>query len=118
MTLKFAIYTGDVGELQTSKNHLNFKWLRSDCHILFSMVQQGKAVTCHFTSDKAGLRKLKQALNEWCEFCFWLLKECEMIIGIIEKASVLRLAKSCKFEHVASFGNKQICIRRNKLWVA
>lgn len=116
MDLKYAIYTGKTGELRTSENHYNFKWLNEDCHILFSVTQQGKAMVCHFTSDKAGLRKLKQALNEWCEFCFWLFKECDIIVGIIEKPSVFRLAINCNFEHIASFGNKQVCIRR-KSWV-
>ena len=111
MQPRFMPYAGNTGELRTSENHVNFRWLDNNCHILFSMTVQGKAVVCHFTSNKAGLRKLKQAINEWCEFCFWLLDDCKMIIGIIEKASVFRLAKNCGFKCVASFDDKRICIK-------
>jgi len=116
MNPTFDIYSGDTGDLRTNGDYWVFRWNNPNCHILFSATRQGKAATCHFTSDKAGLRKLKQAINDWCEFCFWLFDWCEMIIGIIEKISILKLAKSCGFEHIISFGKKHICIRR-KSWV-
>ena len=33
--------------------------------ILFSMTQHGKALSCHFASDKEGLREIKQAIEEF-----------------------------------------------------
>ena len=116
MEPKFNIHTGDIGNLRTSPNHLHFKWINSDCNIIFSVVQQGKGAVSHFTSDKAGLRKLEQAINEWCEFCFWLFDWCTMIIGIIEKLSVSKLAEKCGFLCIASFDGKLIYVRRSK-WV-
>lgn len=112
MKKKFAIYTGDTGDLRTSETFYNFKWLEPDCKIIFSSTQRGKAAICHFTSDKAGLKKLEQAINEWCEFCFDLFPWCKMVVGIIERLSVAKLAEKCGFKCVASFGNKKIFIRR------
>ena len=112
--LKFDLYIGDTGKLYTNENYLNFRWRNPDCNILFSATQQGKAIPSHFTSDKPGLRKMKQALNEWCEFCFELFKECEMVIGVIKPHSVCKLAEKCGFEYVTSSGNKKLYVRRKK----
>jgi len=108
----FILYKGDTGDLVTSDKYLNFKWLNPDCNILFSVTRQGKAAVCHFTFDKKGLRKLKQAANEWCEFCFWLFEWCKMIIGIIVKPSIARFVERCGFQYIGSFGNKRIYVRR------
>ena len=110
--LKFALYNGDTGNLRTSDNHINFKWVNPDCNILFSVTKQGDAIVCHLASDKPGLRKLEQAVNEWCEFCFKLFGWCKMIIGVVERRSIGKLAEKCGFDCIASFGNKQIYIRR------
>lgn len=110
--LKFSLYIGDTGDLRTSDNHLNFRWNNPDCNILFSATQQGNAVVSHLSSDKPGLRKLEQALNDWCDFCFYLFDKCEMIIGVIERRSIRKLAERCCFKLVASFGNKKVYARR------
>ena len=107
----FLPYFGDTDQLKTTEKSIVFKWIRDDCKILFSAVKHGKALNCHFTSDKAGLRKLEQAINEWCKFCFWLWPWCEMIIGIIEKPSICRLAEKCKFKKIAEYKGKSIYIR-------
>ena len=114
--LSYDIYIGDTGNLLTSDNHLNFRWRQPDCNILFSVTQQGNAAVSHFTSDKSGLRRLKEAVNDWCEFCFYLFEWCEMVIGVIEKPSVTRLAEKCGFKYVVSFGKQKIYARR-KSWV-
>jgi hypothetical protein len=108
----FSIYTGEVGKLRTSPNHLHFRWISMKCNIIFSVTRQGNGAVSHFTSDKKGLRYLKQALNDWCEFCFWLFDWCTMVIGIIEKISVSKLAEKCGFEHIATIEDKLIYIRR------
>ena len=114
MLLSFSPYTKDTGRLLTFDNHLNFRWNDPNCKILFSVTQQGKAAVSHFTSDKAGLRKLRQALNDWCNFCFSVF-DCEMVIGVIERPSVTKLAADCGFKQIASFGNKKVYARR-KQW--
>lgn len=115
--LKFLPYYGDTGELLTSDKYIVFRWVNNNCKVLFSVTQKGNAANCHFTSDKKGLRYLEEALNDWCEFCFWMLDWCELVLGVIERPSVARLAEKCGFEKIASQDNKQIYIRR-KTWVA
>jgi len=112
----FDPYIGGTGDLLTSDKHLNFRWNNPDCNIIFSVTKQGKAAVSHFISDKSGLRKLEQAINDWCKFCFFLFEWCEMIIGVIERNSVSKLAERCGFRLVASFGNKKVYVRR-KSWV-
>ena len=114
MEQRFAIYTGDTGDLLTSETFYNFIWLEPNCKILFSVTQQGKDANCHFCSDKAGLRKLEQAINEWCEFCFNLFPWCKMIIGIIEKSSIRKLAEKCGFQCIISFCNNDKFVYRRR----
>jgi hypothetical protein len=112
--LKFDIYIGDTGNLATSENYLNFRWKNPDCNILFSATRRGNAVLSHLSSDKLGLRKLEQALNEWCEFCFYIYEWCEFIVGVIERPSIRRLAERCGFVYLADdkIGKRKIYIRR------
>ena len=112
----FAPYKDDTGLLRTNENYDVYIWMHADCKILFSITRQGKGAVCHFTSDKAGLRLIKQALKEWCEFVFWLYEWCEMIIGIIERPSVCRLAEYCGFKLVSKYKNQSIYVRE-KQWV-
>lgn len=96
--LRFAIINTSPQKLPTDINHLNFRWLGKGCNIMFSVARQGNAASCHFSSDRKGLRKLKQAINEWCEFVFWMFDWCEMIIGKVEKENISKLLKECDFK--------------------
>ena len=97
----------DIG----NDNYLYFKWNKPDCNVVFSVTRKGNGAMCHFKSDKKGLRKLKQALNEWCEFCFWLFDWCEMIIATIRPSSVKKLAEKCEFKKVLDSNNLSLYIR-------
>ena len=112
--IRFVPYFGEVNHVSHPENYLNFKWMEPDCTVIYSATRQGNGATCHFTSDKRGLRKLEQALNEWCEFCFWLFDWCEMVIAKIDKPSIRRLAEQCNFEHVITKDDKSLYIRRSK----
>jgi hypothetical protein len=114
--IRFMPYYGKVDSVERQENYLNFIWAEPDCTVIYSVTRQGNGATSHFTSDKRGLRKLEQALNEWCEFCFWLFDWCEMVIAKIDKSSIKKLAERCGFEHVKSQGNRSLYIRRPK-WV-
>ena len=109
--MKFIQYGGDTMKLPTSKNHLNFKWLEPRCNILFSVCRQGNAASIHFTSDKNGLRKINQAVNEFCEFIFWIFDWCTMIFGNTKTKSAARVAKNCGFERLLSKGCFSIYVR-------
>ena len=111
MTVRFKPYSGDLIGLPTSDNHLSFRWIEPSCKILFSVCRQGNAASCHLATDKKGLRKLKQAINEYCDFVFWLFDWCKMIIGKVEKDSIGRILKKCSFKLLGNSGKVTIYVR-------
>jgi hypothetical protein len=100
----FSIYHGNVGMLPMNENYLAFKWEKPNTHILFSVCQQGKGVRVHFTAERKSLRYLKQAVNEFCHFCFHLFSLCEIIFAIIytKRKSIIKLAEKCGFKQLAT----------------
>lgn len=102
---RFYEYEGDLIGLATDANHVVFRWIESDCKILFSVARVGKGCSCHFASDKNGLRHIKQAINEFCEFLFRKFKWCNMILAKVEKNSVERLIRKCGFAKVGALDN-------------
>lgn len=98
--LKFIPYCGPTGDLLTNENHLVFQY--QDCpEILFSVSRRGNAASAHFSCGKSGLRHLKQAINDFCNWVFWLFDWCEMILAQVKKESVGRLIQKCGFDMVA-----------------
>lgn len=98
--MKFEPYFGDLIDLPTSENHLNFRWNEPNCKVLFSVCRQGNGASCHFASDKKGTLKIKRAINEFCEFVFWMFDWCEMIIAKVKVKKVEAIIKRCGFTKV------------------
>jgi len=113
----FYLYSGDLIGLPTDENHLNFRWAEPRCKVLFSVSRQGNGASCHFASDKAGMMKIRTAINEFCEFVFDIFPWCEMIIAKIKLQKVVNLVKRCGFEKLISANGLHVYIRR-KLWEA
>lgn len=103
--MKFKLYNGNLMGLPTSKNHLNFRWKEGGCKVLFSVCQVGEALSIHLASNKNGKKRLREAVEEFCSFLFDNFKWCKMIIGNIEKTSVMNLAEKCGFTKAGSFEN-------------
>lgn len=80
--------------------------------ILFSFTKKGYALSCHFASDKAGLRHIKSAINDFCEWAFWAFEWCQMILANVKKPSVERIVKKCGFTHVIDHDGHKIYMRR------
>jgi len=98
----FFEYSGDLIGLPTDSNHLVYRWDYTGCKILFSMCRQGNAASCHFASDKKGLRKLKTSVIEFIDFVFTNFDWCEMIFAKIIPNSVKKLSESVGFEFLTS----------------
>ena len=112
----FYPYFGDLMGLPTDKNHLNFRWVPvTDCKILFSISRQGNGASCHFASDKAGMKKIRIAINEFCEFIFNTFLWCEMIIAKINREKVINIVKDCGFEKLLEYGKKSIYIKPRRI---
>ena len=114
--MRFYEYSGDLIGLPTNEYHLNFRWNEKDCKILFSICRKGNALSCHFASDKAGLRRIKQAIDEFCEFLFRKFDWCTMVLAKVNIDSVGRLIKKCGFEEVL-ISNGHTAYQRSKSWV-
>ena len=71
-TVMFEPYHGDLMGLEANENYLVFRWMNSDCKILFSVSRRGDAASCHFASDPKGLRLVKQAIDDFTDFVFFL----------------------------------------------
>lgn len=85
--------------LPCNENHLVFRWTNHDCKILFSCAEKQDGLSCHFASDKKGLRLLKKAINEWCDFVF-SSTDYTKILAVTGKESINRLIKKCGFIEV------------------
>ena len=104
----FYEYSGDLIGLETTDNHLIYRWSDRGCKILFSVCRHGNAASCHFSSDKNGLRKLRVAINEFMGFVFKSFTWCEMIIAIVKVNSVKRLVEKFGFSLCAHVNDHDI----------
>lgn len=93
----FMPYDGDLIGLPTNDNHLVFKWNVEGCKILFSAARQGNGMSCHFASDKRGLRRLREAIIAFTNYIFEHYDWCEMIIAKVTLPSVARLLPKLGF---------------------
>ena len=108
--MKFKPYFGDTGRLPTDSNHLNFVWLENR-NLLASASRQGNAMSCHFTCDKEGMKKIKKAINEFCELMFWMFPWCRMILAKIKDKKIVNIVEDCGFEKILEVDNKYIYMR-------
>lgn len=97
MIAKFTPYSGYLMGLPTNDDHLVFRWNNPDCKVLFSVTRLGDVASCHFASDKAGLRSLAKAIDEFVLYVFCLLDWCTMVIAQTTRPSVGRLIRKCGF---------------------
>jgi hypothetical protein len=116
--MEFVPYRGDLMGLAVNENHRVFEWLNDyDAKVLFSMTRRGRALSCHFASNKGGLRHLREVLNCFCVFCFNDFAWCKMIMANITVPSVKRfIVKHCGFTIVFERKEKgeYLCARCRK----
>ena len=109
--MTFILHAGDCNGLVSDEDHLIYKWDRDDCLILFSVCRKGDAASCHFSSDKKGLRKVKDAIEAFSAFLFFEFKWCKMIIAQITIPSVCRIVEKLNFEYLGTCKGCEIYIR-------
>lgn len=107
--LTFLPFSGRVPGLYTNDNHMIFKWAQGEVYA--SLTQQGKAVSAHLACSACALRELKRAINEFCDYVFWLFDWCEMVIAQITRPSVERIAMKCGFHQIGEAENVNVYAR-------
>lgn len=96
---RFIPYNGpDAARLTTDSRHLNFKWVEPGVSVCFSAARLGDGMSCHFTADKRGMRKIHAAITEFCQYVFYTCEWCDMIIAKISMPKVARIVSECGFE--------------------
>jgi len=60
-------------------------------------------MTAHFASDRIGLRKIKQAVNEFCEMIFLAYTDINCIYAAIckKRPGIIRMVKKVGFKYIA-----------------
>lgn len=111
-SLRFEPYEGkDMMGLVYNDSYLVFRWIEPDCNIIFSIAQRGKAANVHFASDKSGLRKIKIAIDEFCDFIFSRFDWSTMIMAIIKLPSVVRIVEKCGFQYITDIDDNKVYTR-------
>jgi len=100
----------DLGVLH-NENHRIVQTLEGD--ITFSYTQHGKGMALHLAANKSGLKRLRYTLNAFSE---WLFKnyDCKVLIGVINRPSVERIARKCGYKIMATDSNKNMIYMRTR----
>jgi len=109
--IRFIPHHGDLMGLTTNENHLVFRWLEDGCRVLFSVARHGRAASCHLASDKASLRFLRRAINDFAEFVFYLFDWCRVIMVATEGSRFERILFDCGFSELAGNDSDSVYMR-------
>lgn len=107
---KFRMAEGDLLGVQKRSHHVAIEWIGPG-RIIFSFAQRGQAMSAHFASDKAGLRHLKTAIDDFCQWVFESLDDIDMVLAIMTLPSVVRLVQRCGFLYVLTDEDREIYAR-------
>lgn len=87
------------------------EWVEGDCRVVCAYAKQGLGLAAHFAAEKKSLRRLKDAINDWCEWAMWAYPWCECIFAVIGIPSVERIVKKCGFRALAEVDRYRVYIR-------
>lgn len=96
----FSPATGDLMGVRQTPNSQYVEW--NNGRVVASYVRKGLGISAHFASDKQGLRHIKSAINDFCEWIFNRYEWCTMILAIMNIESVIRIVKKCGFVPIGS----------------
>lgn len=101
---------GDLMGVLMTPNNIAIERI-GEGRIIASYAQRGNAISVHFASDKKGLRHIKPAINEFCQWAFEKYEWCTMILAMIKIPSVERLVLKCGFSYLTSQNDINIYMR-------
>ncbi|QZA71255.1 hypothetical protein AH02_10 [Pseudomonas phage AH02] len=87
-----------IGNLYWMPGYVIWKWSEAD--VFVSLIRDESALFCHFAASGEGVRRLKQAINEFCCKVFDDFPWCFAVMACITLESVVRLVRKCNFSHV------------------
>ena len=98
----------DMRGVLRDENHIV---VRHPSGVFFSFAQIGSAVSAHFAAGKESLRSVRSAINDFCDWAFYVMPWCEMIFACVAIESVTRLIKKCGFSPLALADDAEILVR-------
>lgn len=92
----------DLTEVKKLNLYLNentrvVKWSKADKSVYVSFSKRGKAIIAHIAARRKNRKYLRKAVNDICNAFFLLYDWCQIVIGVIDKQSVLNLVYNCGF---------------------
>jgi hypothetical protein len=87
------------------------EWNEGSCRVVFSYARQGNAISGHFACQKQSIRRLKDAINDFCEWAFWAYDWCRMVFAVTARSSIERLIRKCGFMYLANTNEYRIWMR-------
>lgn len=90
------------------ENHLIVRWHGG---VFFSFTQMGDAISAHFSAGPEALRNVKEAINDFCSWAFYVMPWCKMIFACVTIKSVTRIIWKCGFVPLAIADDAEILVR-------
>ena len=110
--------TGSDMNVTRNENYAVCEWSDGKNRIVFSFCQKGdKAINAHIASGKRSLRKVKIAINEFCQWAFETLDWCDFIFAVTDKTGIEKVCNKCKFSLLSTKGKIKAYVRsRNGIY--
>lgn len=106
---RLAYHCEDWLGVAHDENHIVMRWLEAP--IFFSFAQKGDAISAHFSAKRESLRSLRKSIDEYCQWAFYAMTWCKMIIACVERKSVARLIAGCGFQYLTDRKGLKIFVR-------
>lgn len=104
--------TGSDLDVPRDENYLVCEWSDGRNRIVFSFCQKGdKAISAHIASGKRSLRKVKIAINEFCQWAFETMDWCSFIFALTDLSGIENVCKKCGFELLCERANIKALVR-------
>lgn len=99
----------DLGGVYMDENYIAVRHISGVC---FSFAKRKTAINAHFSASGPGLRKVKEAIEDFCQWAFKSMPWLTAILATIEKPSVARLVEKCAFVYSLDSGKYKIYMRK------
>lgn len=89
-------------------DHIFFSW---DGAVFFSARMMGDALDCHVYANFRNRKKLKIAINMFCQYAFSTFPWCRKISACVKMKSVSNLLIKCDFKSYGYIDNCEVFLR-------
>lgn len=95
-------------EIPHDENHIFFSW---DGCVFFSARRMGDTLDCHVAAKFSDRKKLKIAINMFCQYAFFTYPWCKKISACVKMKSVKNLIVKCGFKSYGNVDDYEVFLR-------